>query len=140
MSKSKIIISNSNIPGAGLGVFTIDTIKQGAHLGTYQGIAYDPQEYVDNVNDQIIPGLYGFDVYSGSEPKIVDASDPIKSNWTRYMNCARDFREENVYWKDENGEINFYATKNIKPNEELLFYYGEDYAIILGIQYISPLY
>lgn len=137
---SKVKLSTSNIKGAGKGIFTLNAIKSGDYIGSYKGVPYSPEEYSDAVRSGRLRGSYGFDVNSGRRPMTVDASDPEKANWTRYMNCCRNFLEENVYWKDEDGKIKFYAARNIKPGEELLFYYGDEYANRLGINYVSPLY
>jgi len=137
---SKVILTESKINGAGTGVVILNPVKKNHYLGRYKGVSYLADDYIDAVRSGTIQGKYGFDLNSTGVPMIVDASDPELSNWTRYMNCSRNFAEENVYWIDEDGQIKFYAARDIKSGEELLFYYGENYANKLGINYVSPLY
>ena len=139
-TKMRLVLSQSEIPNARTGVFTELPIKCGSFLGSYRGRKYTPDDYASLVESGKLLSGYGFDVDSGRESIVVDASDLERSNWTRYMNCARNFNEENVYFKDEDGKINFYALRDIEPGEELLFYYGDAYAEMLGINYMSPLY
>lgn len=135
-----LVFSQSNIPSAGKGVFTELPIKKDSFLGSYRGKTHTPKEYNRLVKrGKTLPG-YGFDVNSGKRSLVIDASDLSTANWTRFMNCSRNFNEENIYFQDENGKINFYALRDIEPGEELLFYYGEAYADSLNLNYKSPIF
>ncbi|XP_018333278.1 probable histone-lysine N-methyltransferase PRDM7 isoform X2 [Agrilus planipennis] len=73
--------------------------------------------------------------------KTVDAKDPNKSNWMRYVNCARHVKEQNVVAFQYKGQMYYRTVKIIKAGEEMLVYYGEEFANNLGINtdnYFKP--
>ena len=64
-----------------------------------------------------------------------DAYSVHTSNWTRWVNCARRAEEESVVYVYCAGRVYLILTKDMAPGHELLFYYGDDYAELLGIHY-----
>ena len=66
---------------------------------------------------------------------IIDAFNIQLSSWTRWLNCARRQREENIMPYQCADRIYFIAMKNIYPGQELMFYYGDQYAETLDIHY-----
>ncbi|XP_029433981.1 PR domain zinc finger protein 2 isoform X2 [Rhinatrema bivittatum] len=57
----------------------------------------------------------------------VDATDPKKGNWLRYVNWARSEKEQNLCPLEINRAIYYKTLKPIEPGEELLVWYnGED--------------
>ena len=138
-------IKNSKIHGKG--AFALKNIKKGTFLGHYMGIIYP----------KYVTGDYVFHSYRETQETQKDelfsicASDLKKSNWTRYMNCCSpDKKNENVESsrltnkelyqlgtqkpKSIEGYIVFYAKRDIKKGEELLYYYGDDYSKLLNCQ------
>lgn len=130
----------STIPNSGYGVFALERIPKSSYLGVYLGRQLSIKQFLNGVLANKIDPNYAFDVNSGDQHFILDATNPELSNWTRYMNCSRNDSEENVCYRDSGGKIKFYAARDIEPNEELLFYYGEVYANKLGIDYQSKYY
>ena len=65
----------------------------------------------------------------------VDAYNEKTSNWLRWINCPRNYQEENVRWLYCAGKVYFMTTKDIYPSQELFMYYGHEYARYLGITY-----
>lgn len=68
----------------------------------------------------------------------VDGASPAKSNWLRYLNCARNDKEEkvNVVLCDD---LVFYMTsRDVAPNTELLMWYGTWYGKKFGIRRVHP--
>ena len=63
----------------------------------------------------------------------VDSADPRTSNWLRYVNCARHPRELNLEMLPCYGKVFFMTRREVKKGEELLLYYGDSYALELGI-------
>ena len=63
----------------------------------------------------------------------VDAFDESTSNWPRWVNCARNEREENVLFYSCKGKAYYVTFRDVYPGEELLVYYGNSYAETLGI-------
>ncbi|MBN3324131.1 PRDM2 protein, partial [Atractosteus spatula] len=57
----------------------------------------------------------------------VDATDPLRGNWLRYVNWARSGQEQNLFPLEINRAIYYKVLKPIAPGEELLVWYnGED--------------
>ncbi|XP_051895377.1 PR domain zinc finger protein 2 isoform X3 [Pristis pectinata] len=57
----------------------------------------------------------------------IDATDPNKGNWLRYVNWARSSDEQNLFPLEINRGIYYKVFKPIQPGEELLVWYnGED--------------
>jgi SET domain-containing protein len=135
-----VVLGRSSIRGAGTGVFATTYIPKGKFLGRYLGVKRTEEVFFQLADSRRADPDYAFDVHSGAIHFILDATHLKNSNWTRFMNCSRNDQEENVIYQDKNGQISFYARKSIYPGEELLFYYGEEYAKRLGIGYVSAFY
>ena len=63
----------------------------------------------------------------------LDGRDPTKSNWLCYVNCARHEEEQNMVAFQYKGKIYYRTFKHIYPGNELLVWYGQEYAKELGI-------
>lgn len=63
----------------------------------------------------------------------VDGQNTAESNWLRYINCARDCKEQNVEFSYCKGRVYYRTIRDIQPREEFLVYYGDDYAQYLNI-------
>ena len=63
----------------------------------------------------------------------IDGQDVSASNWMRYVNCARCDSEQNLVAFQYMGNIFYRTITPIKPFEELLVWYGDEYAKELGI-------
>ena len=116
-----IIIKQSLIPKADLGVFAKTDIPKGAYLGEYLGKRYLLGEFEWVLAKKRVNDVYSFNSFSGPDDYVYDARDLDQSNWTRYMNCSFSLDSENVIYKDTDGKIKFYARRNIKAGEELTF-------------------
>ncbi|KAJ8957942.1 hypothetical protein NQ318_001941 [Aromia moschata] len=115
-------------PIHGFGVFTLRNIKKGIQMGPYQGIV----TRVDTTNG------YAWKLRDG---RLIDAGDEKNSNWMRYVNCARNSSEQNVVAFQYKGRLFYRTSKEIRKNEELLVYYGQSFARVLGIdtrKYFEP--
>lgn len=139
-----VYIDYSKIPNAGLGVFAKTDIKQGTFIGNYMGEMSEPES-------EIIYNDYIFGSRRKKGQFRIDAYDIEKSNFTRFMNCCNSRENENIqairYELDKDssftrldntvididGYIFFFAKKDIKKDEELLYDYGEVYRNKLGI-------
>ncbi|XP_062376275.1 histone-lysine N-methyltransferase PRDM9 [Sardina pilchardus] len=122
-------VRTSNIPHAGLGVFNQgQAVPTGAHFGPYEGEVTD--------KDEAIESGYSWVIYkSRHTDEYVDAKRETHSNWMRYVNCARDGEEQNLVAFQYRGGILYRCCKPMVPGEELLVWYGEDYARDLGISF-----
>ena len=137
----------SNIPNAGLGIFTKVDIPKGTFLGDYV-CEIKKGKPPPNKDDP-----YCFGAVPGDINTYRTGLDVNKSNWSRYMNCSSSYKNENVIvssflkskikYKTKNGKIMnlcdkifFWARRDIKAGEELMYYYSHGYAIkILNIKY-----
>ncbi|KAL3861573.1 hypothetical protein ACJMK2_007599 [Sinanodonta woodiana] len=54
---------------------------------------------------------------------VIDATDPSKGNWMRYVNCARYLEEQNMISVQQEDQVYYKAIKNIEPGEELLIWF-----------------
>ena len=133
-------IKKSLIDKKGKGVFAKYNIKKGTFLGHYMG-------KISNDNKK---GPYIFHTIINNKTVSIDATDINYSNWTRYMNCSINKENENIIsyklqnkekyliknqYKSLQGYIVFYANRDIKKGEELLYYYGDYYAKLMNIKY-----
>ena len=63
----------------------------------------------------------------------VDGGKVESSNWLRYINCSRKRSEENVMEIQCYDKPYYMTRKDIYPGQELLVYYGDNYAEDLDI-------
>ena len=69
----------------------------------------------------------------GVKSFFIDGSDEPTSNWLRFINCARNEEEQNMVAFQYHGHIYYRTYKMIYPGNEMLVWYGEEYAQDLGI-------
>ncbi|KAE8737249.1 hypothetical protein FOCC_FOCC017288, partial [Frankliniella occidentalis] len=120
----QLVIEASKIPGAGRGVWTRQAVPRRVRFGPYEG---------DNVPANKETG-YGWEIHRGGKAThCVDALDMAKSNWMRFVNCARHSGEENLYPYQYKGHLYYRVVRDIPPNTELLVWYGDSYGKELGL-------
>lgn len=105
----------------GQGVWSIRHIPKAIKFGPYEG---DILEFPNNDN-------YCWKIKGAS--CFIDAGNPGVSNWMRYVNCARHISEQNLAAFQYRGQIYYRTLHEIKPNTELLVWYGASFAKRLGI-------
>lgn len=126
----KIKIAKSKIAKAGMGIYALEDIPEGA-VGQYKGVprienytnmyyswvvkSFDPQEGLPDDSD-----LYMY---------YIDATDLSRSNWTRYVNCGMKNDDNNMDQEQVYDKIYYTVTRDIKAGEELYVDYGEDYRV-----------
>ncbi|KAA0703622.1 Histone-lysine N-methyltransferase PRDM9 [Triplophysa tibetana] len=146
-------VHTSNIPNAGLGVFNQGEILPiGAHFGPYEAEESKKEEAVSSGNSFVVetwdtpslrklaagdPKAYLTQQHWHAEGEIykrkhlneyIDARRETHSNWMRYVNCARNEEEQNLVAIQYKEEILYRCCRPIKTGEELLVWYGEEYA------------
>ncbi|KAJ0178035.1 hypothetical protein K1T71_005858 [Dendrolimus kikuchii] len=126
-------IAPSIIPGAGLGIFSTLTLPRGVRFGPYKG-----------TKTTDINSMYCWQIYDNDHKPshVIDAADPNKSNWMRYVNCARHWSEQNLVAYQYNGELYYRTVKLIPRFTELMVFYGSEFASMMGINlstYNSPI-
>jgi hypothetical protein len=101
--------------GKGDGIYALRTIPEGATVGRYEGVVIKRQEYMDGE----LSSDYVFDL-GENVPFMLDAQDPTRSNWCRFMN--HNVRRANVEacMSDTGCFVYFEAGRDIAAGEELL--------------------
>jgi SET domain-containing protein len=121
-----LFVKKSTIPKAGKGLFTDTLIKKGEYIIEYTGDIITWDEVVKR--SEAGRGGYAFYI---SKKKCIDAFDHPES-LARYANDARgtgrvNGLRNNAVYAIKNGKGYIQATRNIKPGEEILVWYGPDY-------------
>ncbi|XP_058515273.1 histone-lysine N-methyltransferase PRDM7-like, partial [Ochotona princeps] len=121
-------IGPSSIPEAGLGVFNeASDLPLGLHFGPFEGKITELEEEADSgYSWQIAKGM--------SSHEYVDAKDTSFANWMRYVTCARNDEEQNLVAFQYHGQIFYRTCQVIKPDCELLIWYGAEYDQKLGVK------
>ncbi|GAA6082572.1 histone-lysine N-methyltransferase PRDM9-like [Tachysurus ichikawai] len=124
-------VRKSDVPDAGLGVFNKgETIPLGAHFGPYEGDLVDKEEAMNSD--------YSWVIFRSSQcEKYIDGEREMHSNWMRYVNCARNEEEQNLVAFQYRGGILYRCCQPIKPGQELLMWYKDDYGKNLGLVFDS---
>lgn len=124
-------VKESNIPKAGRGVFAKCVIPKHDFFGPFVGKKVTAEE-AKNYKDS--PYVWEVRDDYGKLMHLVDGRDAFQSNWLRYVNCARIITEQNIRAVQYDGNIYYMATRQIEIGDELLTFYGEKFAKILGIK------
>lgn len=120
------VIKESNIPGAGDGLYTLKNFKKGDKILPYTG------DLIDIPSDDDDDELLEYALTIGD--KIINA-ESTQSELTRYSNDCRiknrragQCKNNNAQFDDVgNYEAYMVATKNIKAGEEIFTDYGNEY-------------
>jgi len=130
-----LIIKKSRLLGAGKGLFTKVAIKKGTRIVEYKGRLQTWKE----VKDQ--DGHNGYLMYINRNA-VINALPALKT-FGRYANDAMgltrvDSLRNNGEYISEGNRCYIDATRNIKPNEEILVGYGREYwTLIKRIQKLT---
>ena len=125
-----IYIDNSNIPGAGIGVFADKQLPENKIIGEYTGDII-PATYVHNNYTKFRGNHYLMQIRD--KHKIIayiNGRDSVQSNWTKYINS---FRRPNYYWRcnvkcyQYAKKIKFKTIREIPRGSEIIMDYGDDY-------------
>ncbi|XP_069848798.1 PR domain zinc finger protein 2-like isoform X1 [Dipodomys merriami] len=110
----------SAVDKARIGVWATKPILKGKKFGPFVGEKKKRSQVKNNV--------YMWEVYYPNLGWMcIDATDPEKGNWLRYVNWACSGQEQNLFPLEINRAIYYKTLKPIAPGEELLVWYnGED--------------
>uniref|UniRef100_A0A8C7X2D2 PR domain containing 2, with ZNF domain b n=1 Tax=Oryzias sinensis TaxID=183150 RepID=A0A8C7X2D2_9TELE len=95
-----------------------------ATQGIPKGKRFGPFVGEKKKRSQVTSNVYMWEVYFPSRGWMcIDATDPMKGNWLRYVNWARSSKEQNLFPLEINRAIYYKVLKPIRPGEELLVWY-----------------
>ncbi|XP_010880335.2 PR domain zinc finger protein 2 [Esox lucius] len=115
-----IRLSPSAVDRSRIGVWASRLIPKGKRFGPFVG--------EKKKRCQVTSNVYMWEVYFPARGWMcVDATDPMKGNWLRYVNWAHSSPEQNLFPMEVNRAIYYKVLRPIRPGEELLVWYnGED--------------
>ncbi|XP_065050970.1 zinc finger protein 678-like isoform X2 [Rhopilema esculentum] len=123
-------IRNSKIKNAGNGVFALKEIESGTRFGPYQG----KKVHRSLVHDGRDTSYMWEIMRDGEICYYIDGKDESIGNWLRFINCARTESEQNLVAYQYHNDIYYRVYKNVCIGDELLVWYGDEYAVELGIE------
>lgn len=116
------IIGDGNV----IGLFTDHAIEKGDYIGEYLGKVLTPEEAMTNKSK------YMFDVREGRKSVFVlDGKNKKCSSFVRYANAANKLSQQNTKFEQYDKRIFLRAIKNIRPNSEILTWYGDETSEII---------
>lgn len=130
-------VKKSLIPNSGYGLFTLNSIKKGETFGIYSGALEKFSDYGeedDGLHEYSVCNVKGDCVNSYSNTdypgRFANTCGELNNKTFKYKKsmCNMDFTQ-NIFKDGKKGIMNMRATKNIKPNEEMIVNYGNDYWI-----------
>ncbi|XP_041042878.1 putative histone-lysine N-methyltransferase PRDM6 [Carcharodon carcharias] len=130
----EVCLCTSTVPGLGYGICAAQRIPQGTWLGPYQGVAISREKVQVGAlrNSRHLWEIYD---QEGSLQHFIDGSDPSKSNWMRYIRCARHCGEQNMTVVQYRSCIFYRACDDIPRGMELLVWYNDSYTSFFGIPF-----
>ncbi|CAH3184733.1 unnamed protein product, partial [Porites evermanni] len=113
----------SNLCLRQMGVFARERIEKRAMFGPFRGRKIPLKEMNFEGSANIMNMWEVFE--GGTVSYVIDGTDEDHSNWMRFVNCARDDKEQNLLQVQYRGEIYFKTLVPVEAGSELLVWYQD---------------
>lgn len=118
----KFVLKQSPVPGAGLGAFVVTPVLPDTVVGHYIGKVVHEEPDIPHAN-------YTIHLNYTDVPTWIDAYDPKTSSWARYINTSCRESDSNCEFVElPNGVVEVRSLRYIEKGEELLVWYGQEFA------------
>ncbi|XP_059361147.1 PR domain zinc finger protein 4-like [Carassius carassius] len=114
-----------------IGVFARETIPSRTCFGPMVGQHCSSVELTD-WSDKDTPQIWKM-FHNDIQEFCIVTTDEHECNWMMFVRKARTSEEQNLVAYIGNGKLYFCTSREILPDQELLFYYSRDYSRQLGV-------
>ena len=131
LSLGLVEVRHTGSTAKGFGVFAVTALESNTWVGDYVGEVLTQQQYLERYPNEDPRYVLG-----ANEDYNVDARDPTKSSYLRYLNHRApepDGTQPNVFFevakvrKQREKQLKFYTARSVLAGEELCFDYGRSY-------------
>ncbi|XP_069822874.1 PR domain zinc finger protein 4 [Dendropsophus ebraccatus] len=131
LSLPKQLVLRQSVTGVEVGVWTQESISVRTCFGPLIGQESQSLE-VAGWTDKSANHIWK--IYSNNVMEFcIITTDENECNWMMFVRKARNPDEQNLVAYPHDGKIYFYTSRDIPAQEELLFYYSQDYAQQMGL-------
>ncbi|XP_034633904.1 PR domain zinc finger protein 4 isoform X3 [Trachemys scripta elegans] len=131
LSLPKQLVLRQSIMGPEVGVWTRETIPVRTCFGPLigqQSHSLEVADWTDKATNHIWK-MY----HNGVLEFYIITTDENECNWMMFVRRARNREEQNLVAYPHDGKMYFCTSRDIPPEQELLFYYSRDYARQIGV-------
>jgi hypothetical protein len=124
----KTYVAKSTFPNAGKGLFAGEFIQKNRIINEYRGKKLNEEQFEKLKNKD-----YVWQVLNKEKTKtifFIDGRRLLRNNPLRYVNGPKlksQYKYVNAYAFQRNRKLYYCAMYDIKPNQEIVIYYGDDY-------------
>uniref|UniRef100_A0A8C9SP76 PR domain containing 4 n=1 Tax=Scleropages formosus TaxID=113540 RepID=A0A8C9SP76_SCLFO len=131
LSLPRLLCLRLSVADEPLGVFARETIPVRTCFGPLVGQHCSSVDLAD-WSDKNSPHVWKMFHNNVLEFSIVTTDENV-CNWMMFVHKARTAEEQNLVAYSDSGKIYFCSSKEILPDQELLFYYSRDYSRQMGV-------
>ncbi|XP_043398301.1 PR domain zinc finger protein 4 isoform X2 [Chelonia mydas] len=131
LSLPKQLVLRQSITAPEVGVWTRETIPVRTCFGPLigqQSHSLEVADWTDKTTNHIWK-MY----HNGVLEFYIITTDENECNWMMFVRRARNREEQNLVAYPHDGKMYFCTSRDIPPEQELLFYYSRDYARQIGV-------
>ncbi|XP_077980212.1 uncharacterized protein LOC144435494 [Glandiceps talaboti] len=132
LQHEQLLVGQSEANGGELGVYSKAYLKVNTVFEPLSGPSLLPEDVTTDINSRFLWPIYDEE---GNISVLLDLSNEDSSTWLRYMNPAPKQGQQNVEVRFVQNTIFFVTMKNIRPGNELLYWFSPPYC---KMQYLQP--